>query len=704
MKKLLLTLLLVLTLFAACGCDENGKNGYEEIGEAYEEAQQPEAKQPAQPTPTPEPIPEPNHFPDAVVLHHITFDESSAEAYGEYFYPGEQVSGELVDDFGNADNFSFRLTNITGNYTSAMGNFIVLGMPEYLKPGSIYEISWYVYIPSDRNHDKTTIPGSGLVLNGMFGSGDHQPTNDFDLSRNTRMDEWVNTTVQFTIGHATGPIEHLAFRFRVNETERVPTVWYIDDINITLLYHEEYTKPEWDLTLPSLAEAFAEYFLMGNIWSTASRMNAFNTNEGFLHHFNSVTAENNHKVDTIAANRGTWTFRTADEIVGWAEENDLAMIGHTLVWHSQSPPWLTTVPGTTDSLTRAEAIENMHLYISTVASRFSGRMAAWDVVNEAVWGVNASNWQANPDWRAHLRSAGRGLQEERQSQWYDTFANGATGDECGSDYIFYAFRFARIYDPFAILYYNDYNDHVPGKRDAIAQMVGQINKRWQNDPLYDGRLLIEGIGMQSHYSISGWMSNPRYVREAIELYITTGARISITEWDIVIGGNAENLATPNPELFETQAERFALLMSWYLEFSDYIERVTIWGKTDGQSWVSWGFPVIFDENFQPKPAFFALLETLGNAPPPNISIPTITTASIPRGNTNQQFAYQLTAEQTNFAPITWRITDGNLPPGLRLISTTGVIMGTPAQSGSFTFTVEAENAAGSGIQTFTIQV
>ncbi|MCL2405027.1 MAG: endo-1,4-beta-xylanase, partial [Defluviitaleaceae bacterium] len=387
-------------------------------------------------------------------------------------------------------------------------------------------------------------------------------------------------------------------------TANAPTYdFYIDSIEVVRIGErglDEPVFPEWDLAAASLAESFAGHFMFGNIWSTASRLGSFNTMDGFLHHFNAVTAENNHKVDTIAANPdpNNWTFTTADYIVAWAEENDLAMIGHTLVWHSQSPPWLTTVADSGNQpLTRAQAIANMHLYISTVAGRYAGSMYAWDVVNEAIWGADASRWRANPDWRAYMRSADRGLDPANQSQWYDAFANGAVGDECGSDYIYYAFRFARIYDPFAILYYNDYNDHVPGKRDAIAQMVIEINERWRSDPSYDGRLLIEGIGMQAHYSIRGWMTNPAYVRSAIELYITTGARLSITEWDITIGGSAASPATMTQALLEEQAARFGLLMSWYLEFADYIERVSVWGLADHHSWISWGYPVLFDTNF-----------------------------------------------------------------------------------------------------------
>jgi len=493
-------------------------------------------------------------------------------------------------------------------------------------------------------------------------------------------------------------------------TNDAPTAeFYVDSIEVVRIGPrgaDEPVIPGWDLSLPSLADSFARHFLFGNIWSTASRMNSFNTNDAFLHHFNAVTAENNHKVDAIAANPNPalWNFATADLIMDWAEENDLAMIGHTLVWHSQSPPWLTTVPGTTQPLTRAEAIRNMHLYISTVAGRYAGRVYSWDVLNEIVWGVNAANWAANPDWRAWMRRADRGLNPANQSQWYNAFANGAVGNECGSDFAFYAFRFARTYDPFAILYYNDYNDHVPGKRDAIAQMVVQLNQRWRNDPLYDGRLLVEGIGMQAHYSITGWMTNPAYVRSAIELYIATGARIGITELDITIGGNRENPPTSTPALIQAQADRFGLLLGWYLEFSNYIERVTLWGKADHQSWISWGHPLLFDENFHAKPAFHAVMRALENAPPPNISAPAVTTGGVPGGRVGGRYAFQLAASRTNFAPVRWSVVGGALPPGLRLVSATGVILGAPTQAGNFTFTVEAANAAGSGSRTFTVNI
>jgi len=238
-------------------------------------------------------------------------------------------------------------------------------------------------------------------------------------------------------------------------------------------------KTDWDLSLPSLAETFKPYFLLGNIWCSVQNMWDPSIREMFKHHYNAITASNNHKpCNLLSGNpeKWVWDFKIADEIVDWAEENNIAMTGHTLLWHNMSRNWLTNIPGTTQPLTRQEAMENLHRYISTVAGRYSGRMYSWDVINEA---LNPTDWVAEPDWRKHLRRTGEGygLSGNADTRWYDAFANGAQGDECGSDYIYYAFKFARTYDPVAKLYYNDYNEFDPSKCEAIAQMVEQVNER-----------------------------------------------------------------------------------------------------------------------------------------------------------------------------------------------------------------------------------
>jgi len=473
----------------------------------------------------------------------------------------------------------------------------------------------------------------------------------------------------------------------------------------------------WDLNLPSLTDEFNEFFWFGNIWSSHAQMNDRTTHDKYLHHYNQITASNLHKVSHVLGSSPNWTFswETPDYIVDWAEANDLAMVWHTLVWHTQSRRWLTN-DEQGRPLTRQQAIDNMQGYISTVAGRYAGRIFSYDVVNESIWGVNSlGEWNANPDWRAHMRREGRGIDDGGQASfWYDAFANGATGDECGSDYIFYAFMFTRIYDPFAILYYNDYNEQTPGKREAIAQMVESINERWRNHELYDGRLLIEGIGMQSHQGIRGWMSDPELVRDSIRRFAQTGARVSITELNIYLSGdgigttiNPETVGLP--ELFLEQAERYYRMFNFYLEHQDYIERVTffIWQDLPAQqgAWRRWPYsqrPALFDMERQAKAAFYAVLASLENHES-NISVPVVNEGVLRRDN-GRHIAMQFSATQNNHAPVHWRVTEGNLPPGMTLVPTTGVLMGTPSRDGTFAFTIAAENAAGAGTRRFTVTV
>ena len=547
------------------------------------------------------------------LLHLVTFGPDCE--YVDYVSAGALMEGAIIERNGN---HVFRLENVTGNYTSGDGNYLHFALPAPLPMGSTVEISWDVFVPSAENPGNRTIVGPGININGQFGSAPHQPTNvphgtqPADLDRVIPMDEWVTTSVEFTTGLAVGDIDFLIFRFRVNNNEQQPRLLYVDNISISTRGVEEVFVPTFDLGAPSLAELFADYFMIGNIWSNAIQMGMGNTEAAFQHHFNAVTAENHHKPSFIAGagpDPATWNFETQDAIVDFAEEHGLAMVGHTLVWHAQSPAWLTNVPGTTDPVTRAQAMANMELYISTVAGRYAGRMQAWDVLNEA---IASSVGEFSGDWRNHLRTnlnlAGGEL------QWYTAFANGAIEGEAGYDFIFYAFYFARQADPHATLFYNDYNEEQPGKSMAIADMVMYFNQRWENHPSYDGRMLIEGIGMQSHHHLDQWATNFDNIRPTIERFVATGAVLAVTELDITVGTQANPSIPLTAEQEARQAAAYARVFGYLLEFADYIERVSIWGKADNQSWRAWGSPLLFDGNFEAKAAFDAIVEVAHDAP------------------------------------------------------------------------------------------
>jgi endo-1,4-beta-xylanase len=324
----------------------------------------------------------------------------------------------------------------------------------------------------------------------------------------------------------------------------------------------------------------------------------------FKHHYNALTAENSMKPQYMWPTRDNRTFGGADALVDWAEQNNIYVIGHTLVWHDQSPPWLNRAGN--EVLTRQQAMENMKYYIDTVAGRYKGRLLAWDVVNEVFYN-NVTDAQLAQGWRGGLRSVDLSPTDPG-SAWYRAFANGAAAGEDGSDYIYYSFVFTRLADPTAILYYNDFNEEFPNKREAIARMVEELNERWRNDERYDDRLLIEGICMQSHYNQDTNLSD---VRASIERFIRTGAKVSITELDITIGSSRGNEYL-NAAEERRQADMYRQLFGYYLEFSDNIERVSFWGKADNMSWRGDRHPLIFDRRFRAKEAFHAIVDTAGN--------------------------------------------------------------------------------------------
>ncbi|MCL1842841.1 MAG: endo-1,4-beta-xylanase [Defluviitaleaceae bacterium] len=563
------------------------------------------------------------------LVHQVTFSDASYALYSAHTIVGSQLSAERVTDFGQDDNYSLRLTNTTGNFTSGAGNYLRFNLPEPLAEGGTYTISWWVYIPRDRNPDKTTIPGGGININGIFGTPANQPTDATDLSSTTPMDQWVQVSTEFTLDHAVGEANFLIFRFRVNEPERQPTVWYIDNIEISVMGMAEVITPYWDLTLPSLAARWEDYFILGNILEPGViNNNPWGVVEMFLHHYNSVTAENAMKVDAISGGNQQATrpanlnLGGARTVVNFAQQHGLYMVGHTLVWHSQSAPWLYRDAATGEYLTRAEAMENMRWFIEQYAGYFEGRIDAWDVTNEVFTNGGAANTAAQGPEGSPVYDVGTWQRALRNYvPWYHAFANGADFDagERAYDYIYYAFVFARRYAPSALLIYNDFNEESPHKRNAMTNMTIEINERWHadsvNNPAYGnpnhpdyGRLLIEVIGMQGHYNHNTNMDN---IRDAIEMFTTTGARIHVTELDIHFMG-----VTPEPFVMsdvqlQRQATMFAQLFGWYREFADYIDRVTIWGREDGTSWRGTGAPTHFDRFHRAKPAFWAIYDPDG---------------------------------------------------------------------------------------------
>jgi endo-1,4-beta-xylanase len=309
-------------------------------------------------------------------------------------------------------------------------------------------------------------------------------------------------------------------------------------------------------------------------------------------HFNSATPENCLKPDPVQIEEGKFNFADADEFMNFAAAQRLEVVGHCLVWakNDRTPPWFFRDGD--KSASRELLLQRMKTHIDTVVGRYRGRIAMWDVVNEAL-----------DDGSPVLRPSG----------WSDT---------CGEEFIAKAFEFAHAADPNALLIYNDYNTELPHKRAKLVQLVKSLR---------DKNVPIHAIGLQGHYEID------RVPLADIETTLVDmrrlGMKVVVSELDMDViprgrwwadgGKHREELSKLNPyrdgcppEVLQRQAEQYAQLFSLFRKHSDTIARVTFWNLHDGQSWLNdfpWkrvNYPLLFDRSAQPKPAFEAVVRAL----------------------------------------------------------------------------------------------
>jgi endo-1,4-beta-xylanase len=285
--------------------------------------------------------------------------------------------------------------------------------------------------------------------------------------------------------------------------------------------------------------------------------------------FNMVTPENVMKMDTIHPFRDEYNFADADQLVDFAEEHEIAVRGHVLVWHSQTPPWLTD-----GNFSKAELQEILEEQVATVAGHYQGRLFAWDVVNEAINDVNG---------------------KLRESVWLDA----------GKDYIERAFRAARAADPDAVLCYNDYN-HAASlswqkpKSDAVYKMVKKLVRK---------KVPIDCVGFQFH--VAPEFFDPAGIAENFQRYADLGLQVQITELDVSLPAPA------TAESLKKQATIYQKILDFCLAAPNCTSFV-MWGFTDRYSWIpefqpGRGDALILNEDYRKKPAYRKLGKSLKQA-------------------------------------------------------------------------------------------
>ncbi|QSB14773.1 endo-1,4-beta-xylanase [Natronosporangium hydrolyticum] len=434
-----------------------------------------------------------------------------------------------------------------------------LDVTEYVTPGASYGISAALRLADGED------PASLRLSLQTDADGDSSFTN---LTPNATVtaDEWTTVSAVWTpAGEAD------AFTIYAESNEALVD-FHLDDFVLTGV-----TPPEVE-DISSLHEELAEHFPLGA--AIDARETSDPSAELLLRHFDGITAENHMKPEEIQPVEGTFTFDAADELVAFADDHDLRVYGHTLVWHSQTADWVfEDADGNplTDSPEHQQLLlDRMQTHIEAVAERYGDRMWAWDVVNEAI-----------------DESQDDGL---RRSEWYRIL---------GPDYLAHAFHFARdAFGPDVQLYLNDYNTEFPAKREAMFQVVSD---------LLDAGVPLDGVGHQLHLNL---VRPVAMVEDTLERFRELPVQQAVTELDVSISQTAEeSLPTAPPERLVRQGYYFRDLFDVLRAYDDVLTQVTAWGLHDGRSWLrTWPVdrpheaPLFFDDQLQSKPAYWGVVD------------------------------------------------------------------------------------------------
>lgn len=344
-------------------------------------------------------------------------------------------------------------------------------------------------------------------------------------------------------------------------------------------------------SIPSLKEVFKHDFLIGTALNTQQIEEREAGAVALVpQQFNAVTPENVMKAEIIQPGWDDFNFKVADVLVDYAVKHNMKVNAHTLIWHSQLPPFMKNMQDA-DSV---KAYFQKH--ITTIASRYDGKVYSWDVVNEAL----------NED---------------------GTLRNSIFLQKLGEDYIVEAFRLAQKAAPHTKLYYNDYNIEQPAKRAGAIALIKKIQA---------AGVRIDGVGIQGHWKYN---TVPLHdIEESIKAFAALGIEVMFTELDLSVLPNPwdtntaevsnisegnDNMnpypkAVPDP-VAAAQAKAYADLFSLFLKYNQSISRVTFWGVADGVSWLNgWpirgrtNYPLLFDRQYKPKTAFYSVINTKGN--------------------------------------------------------------------------------------------
>jgi Beta-1,4-xylanase len=381
---------------------------------------------------------------------------------------------------------------------------------------------------------------------------------------------WVRLAVTYDLALA-----NTSLTLYVESASGTPS-FYIDDFQISFV-----PPPVAERVIPSVYQAFAQYFPIG----AAVGQGDLTGEHAFLltKHFNSITSENDMKWSSLQPTEGNFTYATADAQVSFANTNNMAVRGHTLIWHNQNPTWLFNDangnPMTPTPENKALLLQRLENHIRAVMTHFGTNVYAWDVVNEVIDPSQADGF--------------------RRSPWFNI---------TGTDYIERAFRIAHEVQPAAKLYINDFDTTNPTKRQFLFNLIADLKSRG---------VPIDGIGHQMHNNVD--FPSRQAIVDTINMFANLGVDNQITELDVSIYSNS--LPGPIVDYADIPVERFILQGYRYRTFFDAfrelqgkISSITFWGQADDHTWLTSATrvngPLLFDTSLQKKFAYWGLVDPL----------------------------------------------------------------------------------------------
>ncbi len=507
-------------------------------------------------TPTLEPA-----TPEAVTTVGPSADgtvEFDFEDGAQGWMPRGEASARVTDDIANSGAHSLLVSNRTANWHGA-----AVDVSQLLKPGNMYEIGGYVRLAQGAPASRVIITMQRTPAGGQTAYEWIAPSSENGVTDA----EWVHLQGQYSFS---GEATELLLYVESPDAELVS--FYIDDITIA---GQVQLAPQTNI--PSVYETLAPYFPVGAAFSP-SQLDSDLHIELLTRHFNSLTPENTMKPGPIQPSEGNFAWAGADRLVEFAQAHNIAVHGHTLVWHQQAAEWMFLDAAGNKMAPTPEnkelLLKRLEDHIRAVVGRYKGVVNVWDVVNEVV--------DANrPDCL-------------RRSMWYEI---------TGVDYIVTAFNVAREVDPDAVLLLNDFNTYQAKKRECIYTLVSDLQA--QGVP-------IDGIGMQMHINIA--IPSIDAIETTIERFAELG-EVHITELDMSVYSNdTASYATISDELLLQQGYRYRDIFEVLERHADVIGSVTFWGLADDNTWLKTfpttrlNLPLLFDEQLQAKYAYWGVVD------------------------------------------------------------------------------------------------